>query len=171
MTANGNPSHSLVVTQPFPVGRCSKNRFLEPPSILAVTQLGYVVTHPFPLRLPCLPVNYSGLSLFILQKLFLGSWRGSAQRPGPQTLTFLLLRSSCQENPRRGPEQPLELQINLSQTHTPLAALAEGYKCSNSSSLAFIVPYTLGQTHLTGAVQFQACARFVWSFLSVLTFS
>lgn len=48
MTANGNPSHSLIVTQPFPVGRSGKNRFLEPPSILAVTQLGYVMTHLFP---------------------------------------------------------------------------------------------------------------------------
>lgn len=53
----------------------------------------------------------------------------------------------------------------------PVAALAEDYNCSNSSSLLFIVPYTLGQTSLTGTVHLQSCAGFVWSFLSVLTFS
>lgn len=114
----------------------------------------------FPLRLPCLSVNYSVPSLFILQKLFLDSWRGSAQRPGPQTLTFVLFCSTWQENPKRGPEQPLELQMHLS------AALAEGYSCSKSSSLGIIVPYTFG-SDITGTVHFQACAGFVWSFLSV----
>lgn len=101
---------SLLV-QPFPVGRWGKNPFLEPPSILAVTHLGYVVTHLcFPLRPPCLPVNCSGWSLSS-RNFSWTPWRDAGQRhmepshtpsSDSHTLPLLLLCSTGQEHHKRG---------------------------------------------------------------------
>jgi len=72
------PATAALLAQPFPGGRWGKNQSLETPSVLAVTQLGYMVT---PL---CLPLSFRAwpVPAHPLQTALYSCWTGGCREAG-----------------------------------------------------------------------------------------